>query len=219
MESKRPRPQPSIESTPATSSEEVQSRNARELQDSAPKPPEPRGFEGRRHTPEARAKISEANKGKKLSPETKAKISAAQKGKKVSPETRSKLSEANKGKKYTQETKAKISEAMSGEKNYQYDQSIDQVRLAIIDCVLGESQSQASRNQGFEHNWLASWKCDHRQRFDALYLEAATGLDQMVTNDKIGSLALELAAGSTRQELARYLLVSSESSLQPDSQD
>ena len=264
METRRPN-QPPIESTLTTSLEEAQRHSTQELQESAPKP---RGFEGRRHTPEARAKLSEAmkgdknpNYGKKHTPETKAKMSEANKGekhpnygKKLSPEHRAKLSEAQKGEKHpnygkkrTPETKAKISEAKKGErhhyygkklspehraklseakkgeKSYQYDQSIDQVRLAIIDCVLGESQKQASHNQGFADSWLQVWKHSHRQRFDALYLETATELDRMVTSGKIGHLALELAAGATRQELARklarHLLVFSELPLQPDPQD
>ena len=278
MESKRHHHQPPIESTPTTSLEELQSLSTQELQDSAPETPKPRGFEGRRHTPEtkaklseamkgeknpnygkklspehraklseankgdknssygkkhtpeARAKMSEANKGKKHTPETKAKLSAAHKGKKLSPETRAKMSEAQKGrknpsygKKVSPETRAKISEAQKGEKSYIYDQNIDKVRLAIIDCVLGESQIQASRNQGFEHNWLAKWKRNHRQRFDAFYLEIATELDRMVTNGKIGHLALELANGPTRQDLAhkldKHLSVSSESPPQPDPKD
>ena len=276
METRRPS-RSLIESTPTTGPEEAQRHSTQELQGRTPETPKPRGFEGRRHTPETKAKMSEARKGKnhpnygkklspetkakmseakkgknhpnygkKLSPETKAKMSAAQKGKKhpnygkkLSPETKAKMSaarkgnknpsygkklssehrtkllEANIGRKHTPETRDKMSEARKGEKNHRYDQSIDKVRSAIIDCVLGESQSQASRNQGFSDSWLKNWKRDHRQRFDALYLEAVTELGRMVTNGKIGSLALELAPGPTRQDLARklakHLLISSES--------
>ena len=187
METKRPSQSPA-ETTPA-SRLEAQNHSTRESQETSPKAPKPPSFEGRRHTPETKAKLSELNKGKKLSPETKAKISEAQKG----------------------------------EKNYIYDQSIDKVRLAIIDCVLVDSGVQASRNQGFNDDWSAGWKHNHPQRFDAFYLEAATELDRMVTSGKIGSPALELAAGATREEvahkLANHLLIDSESSLQLDSQD
>jgi len=59
---------------------------------------------GKKHTPETRAKMSEAHKGR-LSP---------MKGRRHTPETRAKISEAHKGKKHTPETRAKISEALKG---------------------------------------------------------------------------------------------------------
>ena len=196
MESKRHHHQPPIESTPPTSLEEVLGRSTQELQDSSSESPKPRGFEGRRHTLETKAKMSEAKKGDK---------------------------NPNYGKELSPEHRAKLSEAKKGEKHHRYDQSIDQVRLAIIDCVLGESQKQASHNQGFADSWLSGWKLKNRQRFDAFYLETATELDRMVTSGKIGSRALELAAGATHQELARklanYLSVHSEPPLQPDSKN
>ena len=213
MESKRHHHQPPIESTPPTSLEEVLGRSTQELQDSSSESPKPRGFEGRRHTLETKAKMSEAKKGDK-NPNY---------GKELSPEHRAKISESKKTKNLSSETKAKMSEAKKGERHPRYDQSIDQVRLAIIDCVLGESQKQASHNQGFADSWLSGWKLKNRQRFDAFYLETATELDRMVTSGKIGSRALELAAGATHQELARklanYLSVHSEPPLQPDSKN
>ena len=76
---------------------------------------------GKTHSPEARAKISEARKVENLSEETRAKMSDAQKGKTLSAETRSKISEANMGEKnhfygkhHTAETKEKISKANTG---------------------------------------------------------------------------------------------------------
>ena len=56
-----------------------------------------KGFEGKHHSDEAKAKISKANKGKTLSEEHKQIISKTHKGKHVSEETKRKLSEANKG--------------------------------------------------------------------------------------------------------------------------
>ena len=130
--------QPPAETTPA-SRLEAQSHSTRERQDNTPETRKPRGFEGRHHTPEAKAKISVANKGKKHTPETKAKMSEAKKGKKnpnhgkkLSPEHRAKISEANKGKKYTPETKAKLSEAMKGEKNPNYGNKLSPEHRAKI---------------------------------------------------------------------------------------
>jgi len=70
---------------------------------------------GRTHTPEARQKMSEANKGntrmlgKTFSQETRQKMSEAKKN--MSLETRKKISEANKGKTLSQETRQKLSDA------------------------------------------------------------------------------------------------------------
>ena len=69
---------------------------------------------GMTHSEEARAKISEANKGRVASAETRAKMSEANKGKKKTPETRAKMSEARKGWVYSAETLAKMSEAKKG---------------------------------------------------------------------------------------------------------
>ena len=78
---------------------------------------------GRRHSEEARAKMSEAKRGenhpmygKKHSAEARAKMSEAHKGKKLSAETRAKLSEALRGRKFSEEHRAKISEALRGRK-------------------------------------------------------------------------------------------------------
>lgn len=73
---------------------------------------------GKKHSEEARRRISEAKKGKKLSEETKRKISEAKSGenhpmygKKIPKETRRKISKARKGKIHSEETRKKISEA------------------------------------------------------------------------------------------------------------
>ena len=85
---------------------------------------------GRRHSPEARAKISaalalritseetrrkrsERHKGKFVSAETRAKISASNKGKSMLPQTRAALRAANLGRACTEETKRKIGQANS----------------------------------------------------------------------------------------------------------
>ena len=74
------------------------------------------GTSGRKHSEEAKRKISESEKGKKISEETKRKLSEAHKGRQFSEETKRKLSEANKGKKSSEDKKQKISEANKGRK-------------------------------------------------------------------------------------------------------
>ena len=74
------------------------------------------GTSGRKHSEEAKRKISESEKGKKISEETKRKLSEAHKGRQFSEETKRKLSEANKGKKSSEDKKQKISKANKGRK-------------------------------------------------------------------------------------------------------
>ncbi|MCT8876664.1 NUMOD3 domain-containing DNA-binding protein [Shewanella xiamenensis] len=69
---------------------------------------------GRKHTDEARANMSAAQKGltkPPLTSEHRAKISAANKNRTISDETRAKLSAANKGHYVSSETRAKLSAA------------------------------------------------------------------------------------------------------------
>ena len=85
---------------------------------------------GRKHSEEAKKKISDAKRGKKLGPkseETKRKLSDAKKGEKNpnyglkrSEETKKKISDAQKGKKHSEETKKKMSDARRGEKHPMY---------------------------------------------------------------------------------------------------
>lgn len=63
---------------------------------------------GRKHTPEACAKMSASRMGRKNSPEATAKTAAANRGKPLSPERRAKISAAHKGKKLTLEHRHKI---------------------------------------------------------------------------------------------------------------
>ena len=122
-----------------------------------------------------------------------------------------------------QKSRPKLSEAKKSGRQPRYDQSIDKVRRAIIDCVLGESQAQASRNQGFDVRWLNTWKRKNRQEFDILYSEVTAGLDRMVANGEISPLPSRLASEATHQELAgklaNHLLVFSESPPQSDPKD
>ena len=83
---------------------------------------------GKRHTEEARRKMSEARKGKHLSEEHKKKIGEAQKGKKLSAETRRKLAESAKGKKMSEEARRKMSESAKGNKNHLGKKHTDETR-------------------------------------------------------------------------------------------
>lgn len=87
------------------------------------------GTMGRKHTDEAKKKISEKRKGFKYTDEEKEKIRKKSieisywKGKKLSEEARKKISDAKKGKKLSEETKEKrkyIYEAMKGENHPLY---------------------------------------------------------------------------------------------------
>ena len=77
-------------------------------------------FRARAHSEEIRKKISEAmegvNRGRKHSEEAKLKMSEVNKGRKHSTETKVKISEAMKGNKHSEETKLKMSEAKKGNK-------------------------------------------------------------------------------------------------------
>lgn len=75
------------------------------VKDAAGKLGKPSPMLGRKHSPDARKKISDAHCGKKFSDETKAKMSAAKL--KMSPETRTKMSIAQMGKKRSPESLAK----------------------------------------------------------------------------------------------------------------
>lgn len=72
------------------------------------------GMSGKNHSVETRGKISEALKGKTLSKETKRKMSEAHKGKTRSAEYRFNLSEAGKGHTVSSETKCKLSSILKG---------------------------------------------------------------------------------------------------------
>lgn len=78
-------------------------------------------FLGRKHTEEAKRKISESKLGKPRSEETKRKISEVQKGKTIPQETRDKISKTlkgrpspMKGRKASKETREKMSKSLKG---------------------------------------------------------------------------------------------------------
>lgn len=66
------------------------------------------GMKGRRHTPEALAKIAESSRGRSMPLSARQKISAAHRGKTLSAEQRAMLAAVHSGKSLTVEHKAKI---------------------------------------------------------------------------------------------------------------
>lgn len=69
---------------------------------------------GRKHTEEARRKISEAGKGKHPSEETRRRLRGAQKGRAVSKETCRRMSEGRRGMKFSEEHRRNLSKALKG---------------------------------------------------------------------------------------------------------
>jgi group I intron endonuclease len=74
------------------------------------------GMDGRTHSVETRAKISNSQKGKKISSEARAKMSAARVGRKLSLEHRANIGAANKGHIHSLETREKIRASNNGRK-------------------------------------------------------------------------------------------------------
>jgi len=76
-------------------------------------------MKGKKHTQEAKDKISKANKGRKMSEEHKEKISKANKGYKHTQEAKDKISKSREGFEHTQETRDKMSKSHKGKKHTQ----------------------------------------------------------------------------------------------------
>ncbi|MGA2885911.1 MAG: NUMOD3 domain-containing DNA-binding protein [Halobacteriota archaeon] len=72
---------------------------------------------GKKHTLEARLKMSAAKKGTHLSEQAKKKVSMFRSGRKTSEETKKKLREAKKGQRISEEQRRKISLSMMGNTN------------------------------------------------------------------------------------------------------
>ena len=69
---------------------------------------------GRRHTCEAKRKMSDAQRGKHISPATRSKLSDALKGRHLTEEHRRKIAESHKGITHTAESRRKMSESQRG---------------------------------------------------------------------------------------------------------
>lgn len=115
---------------------------------------------GRKHSEEAKVKMSNAkmgenhpNFGKTLPEETRSKISEAHAGKTLSEKHKQKISESRTGTHHAKETKRKISESNSGDKCYKWidipDEKIDEMQslraqgysYRKIENILGVSDS------------------------------------------------------------------------------
>lgn len=139
-----------------------------------------KNFEGKKHSEEAKRKMSEAHKGKKLSEEarkkiseankgnknfegkhhseaTKRKLSESNKGKKRSEETRKKISESNKGKKRSEETRKKISEAQKGIFNTKGSKPVLQIDPVTNEIIKEwESAAEAHRQGWFSQSSISA---------------------------------------------------------------
>ena len=117
---------------------------------------------GVKHTPETRARMSEANKGKTISPEHLAALVAGRKGKPLtdahkaairakaigrtcSEEAKAKLRAANLGKKLTADTRAKISAGNTGKPCGPQGPLSPEHKAAISGALIGITRSAETR--------------------------------------------------------------------------
>jgi hypothetical protein len=103
-------------------------------------------------SPEHRKKLSDANKGKKLSEEEKIRRAEMRKGKVISDETRKKLSEAGKGHIVSQETRDKISASNTGKKkNITKPKSLEH-RKKLSESNIGKIRTQETLDKMAERS-------------------------------------------------------------------
>ena len=91
------------------------------------------GSQGAGHGPEARAKVSAAQKGRKRAPETRAKISENLHGRAVSPETRAKMRASRLAYLQTPEGQADLHKAVEGRKRQAALKRTARGRRALLD--------------------------------------------------------------------------------------
>jgi group I intron endonuclease len=128
---------------------------------------------GRKHTIEAKEKMSAAKRGKKCSEETKLKLSVANKGKKkqkLTDDHKEKLRNANVGKKASEETKTKMSQAQSGDKNHRYGKKLTKEeseyrrKMLLGDNYIEITQSIKEKIL-YEYNFCSMLKGELRKKY------------------------------------------------------
>jgi group I intron endonuclease len=103
---------------------------------------------GKKHTAEAKTKMSSAHTGKVLSEQTKTRIGTAFKGKQHTEESKEKMSAALKGHITSEETKTKISLSLSGDKNINFGKTGNMSltsKPVVVDGVIYCSARYASQ--------------------------------------------------------------------------
>tara|TARA_R110000796_G_scaffold41179_3_gene102000 strand:+ start:249 stop:938 length:690 start_codon:yes stop_codon:yes gene_type:complete len=128
---------------------------------------------GRKHTGEAKAKMSAASKGMEHTDEAKAKIGEASKGNQyakgntsrrgiqLTAETKAKLSAANLGKKHTDETKAKMSAASKGNQRAKGNTSRRGIKHT--------DETKAKMSAAKQGKKLAPWTAERRAKVAATW--------------------------------------------------
>lgn len=127
------------------------------------------GFTGRKHSAEAKRKISEAQRGeknhmwgKRHSPETKRKMSEAQKGKTLSLDHRRKLSEVNQGKRHSLEALQKMREVKGGKNHPMWGKRRPlEVRRKIGEANRGEKSGRWTGGRKRDGGYIRIKKRDH----------------------------------------------------------
>ena len=105
---------------------------------------------GRKHTPEAIAKMSAWQKGRPKSEAHIQAMSECQKGKKHTEESKKKISEAQKGKTISEETKEKLRVAHTGKK--MPDAAVEKTRKANVGKIVSE-ETKAKMKAAATKRW------------------------------------------------------------------
>lgn len=124
-------------------------------------------MKGKKHSAEARMKMSLLKRGIPKSEEHKRKIGLGNKGKIISLEQREKLRIAHTGKKLSEDHKRKISEAISGEKNYFYGKKHpSEVKIKISQNRIKNALAKGENNPmyGRKHSVETKLKISHIQK-------------------------------------------------------
>lgn len=139
-----------------------------------------RGFQGYRHSEQAKACVAAAHRGRQRSPEELEKQRRAHLGKPVSAETRVKVATANRGRVHSEESRLKKSAALRGR---QFT-AAHRAKIAEANTRRGESQrvlakAMAERNRGRTRSaesrakQSAAWALKREQKIAAELVAAA----------------------------------------------